>query len=579
MALSLRLITFAVIFSGLCPLTAVASPIAFVNASTEATKTDEPTPADEKTEKAKPADDDKSTKKEETKPKAAKKKDKSNGKTDKPKDSAATAKKDEASAKADDKESKSAKSDEKRKTYKVEPKRMKVDLALEGTFAASKTEEVALRPDSWTDYEIVDVADLGAKVHKGERLFKFDAEKINDAIEDLELDQRLSEISIMRSEEELPRTEKTLKMDFEDADRADRQARDDFKRYNDTDRPMTVKSAEFLVKYYNFNLDYEKDELDQLEKMYKADDLTEKTEEIILKRQKSAVEFAQFSLDNAKLTSEEMLKVRLPRMDVQLKESLERTALAKARAQMALSLDLDRTRYELEQRKNARKKSLEKHTKLLADRELMEIKSPADGIVYYGQCVNGRWADTASLVQKYQPHNKVTGDSVLMTIVEQRPLYITSNLEEGKRPDVSDDQKAKIVLPSEGGDRLNGKVKSISPIPVSSGKFEINFDVDQDEIPAWIVAGMSCKINVTTYDKADAVVVPKKSVHDDENDPDTHYVWLVDPKDADAKPQRHDVKLGKRKEDEIEIVKGLKKGDIISLDDESDKAHKADDKD
>jgi multidrug efflux pump subunit AcrA (membrane-fusion protein) len=193
--------------------------------------------------------------------------------------------------------------------------------------------------------------------------------------------------------------------------------------------------------------------------------------------------------------------------------------------------------------------------------------------------VNGRFAETASLVQKYQPHNKVSGDSILMTIVEQRPLYITSTLDEGKRPDVSDSQKAKIALPSETADRIGGKIKSISPIPVSSAKFEIKFDVDQDDLPDWIVAGMNCKINVTTYDKENAVVVPKKSVHDDDYDSDTHYVWLVDKDDADAKPKRQDVKLGKRKEDEIEIVNGLKKGDIISLEDESDKTKKAVDKD
>ena len=69
---------------------------------------------------------------------------------------------------------------------------------------------------------------------------------------------------------------------------------------------------------------------------------------------------------------------------------------------MALSLDLNRARYELEQRKKARTKSLDRHAKLLADRELMEIKSPADGIVYYGQCVNGRWSDTASLINQVQ---------------------------------------------------------------------------------------------------------------------------------------------------------------------------------
>ncbi len=240
----------------------------------------------------------------------------------------------DSAGKADDK---AAKSEEKRKTYKVEPKRFKIDLSLDGAFVADKMHEVALRPDSWSDYEIVNVADLGAKVHKGEVLFKFDAEEINKAIDDLELEQRISELTIMRSEEELPRIEQTLKMEFDDADRSDREAKEDFKRYNEIDRPMSIKSSEFMLKYYKFNLDYEKDELDQLEKMYKADDLTEATEEIVLKRQRSAVEFAQFSLENAKLNHDEMLDVRIPRMDIQIKESLERASLAKARADGLIS--------------------------------------------------------------------------------------------------------------------------------------------------------------------------------------------------------------------------------------------------
>ena len=80
--------------------------------------------------------------------------------------------------------------------------------------------------------------------------------------------------------------------------------------------------------------------------------------------------------------------------------------MALARAQMALSLDLNRARYELEQRKKARTKSLDRHAKLLDDRGLMEIKSPADGIVFYGQCVNGRWSDTPSLINKYKPQEQ-----------------------------------------------------------------------------------------------------------------------------------------------------------------------------
>ena len=49
-------------------------------------------------------------------------------------------------------------------------------------------------------------------------------------------------------------------------------------------------------------------------------------------------------------------------------------------------------------------------------------------------------------------------------------------------------------------------------------------------------------------------------------------MWLVQADDEDAKPERRNVKLGKRKADEVEILKGLKKGDVISLDDEGEKA-------
>ena len=505
--------------------------------------------------------------------------------TDKKQTTVDDAKKEEEKAKADDdgKAKAATKSEEKadaksttkkRKTHKLEPKRLKIDITLDGTFVARQMEEVALRPETWTNYEIEEVVEHGAKVRKGETLIEFDSEKIDEAIADLELEQRLNELAIMRADEELPRMEKTLRLDFDDAERANQQAKEDFERYKEIERPMAVKSAEFLVKYYDFMLNYEKDELDQLEKMYEADDLTEETEEIVLKRQRNSVEFAEFGLESARLDRDETLKVRLPRMDIRIKESLERTSLARARAQTALSLDLNRARYEQEQRKKARTKSLDKHAKLLADRELMEIEAPADGIVFYGQNVNGRWSDTQTLINKYKPHGNIAPGAILMTIVESRPVFVTSTVEEGKRPDVADGQKAKISLPAEGTDRVAGEVKSISSIPVSPGKFEINFDVQQEQIPDWIVPGMSCKVQITTYDKKEALVVPKTAIHDDEDNEDQKYLWLVDPDDEEAKPERRNVKLGKRKGDEVEVIKGLKEGDVVSLEDESKKEKK-----
>jgi multidrug efflux pump subunit AcrA (membrane-fusion protein) len=284
------------------------------------------------------------------------------------------------------------------------------------------------------------------------------------------------------------------------------------------------------------------------------------------------VEYAEYSLENAVLRRDETLKVLLPRYDVAIKESLERAEMALARARTALSVDLNRARYELEQRKEARTKSLDRHAKLLEDRGLMEIKSPAEGIVFYGQCVNGRWGETSQLINKYKPHGTVMPGATLVTIVEPRPLYITATLDEGKRPDVAEGQKASIALPAEGADRLAADVKSISAIPVSSGKFEIEFELPQDKIPDWVVAGMSCKIQVKPYDKKEALTVPKAAVRDDEDDPNQKFVWIVNPDDAEAKPERRNVTLGKRSGDDVEVLKGLKKDEVVSLEDESKKA-------
>jgi HlyD family secretion protein len=525
-------------------------------------KSDEATAEEEKGAEEKT--DEKAEEKKEEKPAEAKE--------DKEAEKADESTKEKAAAKSDEKETKP--DAKKRKTYKVEPKRLKIDLALDGTFVASKMDDVWLRPEAWTDYEIVEVAEHGQKVRKGETLFKFDSEKLNEAIADLELEQRLNELAITKTEEEMPRMEKTLKLDFAAAERANAQAKEDFERYREIDRPFMEKTAEYMVKYYDFNLGYEKDELEQLEKMYEADDLTEDTEEIVLKRQKSTVEFAEFSLENAKLNREETLKISLPRYDIRIKEALERTEMAEARSRMALSIDLNQARYELEQRKKARKKSLDRHTKLLEDRGLMEIKSPADGIVFYGQNVNGRWSDTATLINKYKPKSKVTPGSVLMTIVEPRPLFVLSSIDEGKRPDVKDGLKVKVALPAEDAERIGGEIKSIAPIPTGPGKFEVKFDIDQEKIPEWVAPGMGCKIQITTYNKKEAILVPKAAVHDDEDNEEQKYVWIVDAEDEDAKPERRNVKIGKRKCEEIEIVKGLKKGDVVSLEDESKKAKK-----
>ena len=64
---------------------------------------------------------------------------------------------------------------------------------------------------------------------------------------------------------------------------------------------MQEKAEAFMLKQAENMLEYEAVRAAGLEKMYKADDVVERPNEIILKRQRDAVEHAKFALEVAKM--------------------------------------------------------------------------------------------------------------------------------------------------------------------------------------------------------------------------------------------------------------------------------------
>src|SRR5206468_2329789 len=98
-------------------------------------------------------------------------------------------------------------------------------------------------------------------------------------------------------------------------------AEEDYDYFQNTGRAQREKSARFNLKSAQQRLDNAKEELSQLEKMYKADDLTEETEEIVLKRQKFAVEAADYSLETSKQMADQSLNTTIPREHEGLKNA------------------------------------------------------------------------------------------------------------------------------------------------------------------------------------------------------------------------------------------------------------------
>jgi hypothetical protein len=451
--------------------------------------------------------------------------------------------------------------EKKPETVKVKTKDLKIEVESEGVFVAEESDEVALRPEVWTTFKVLEAVPHGKRVRKGDVLVKFDDKDIEESLAEKGLQQRLGELALMEAEEEFPRAEKAITLTYDQTKREYEQAKDEYERFQKQMREMSEKLAQYYLKSAEQDFESAREELDQLVKMYEADELTEETEEIVLRRQKFQVEAAKFFVDYSKINHDYTMSVSIPRREEMLKTAVELTKIEFERAKMAKSLGMNQQRYELQGLRETRARSVENFAKLEQDRALMTLKAPADGIAYYGRQVNGRWIEVSGMEQKLIPFGTVSPNSVVMTIVKDRPVYVETSIGEKELPTVKAKQEVTVVPAADSEVELKGAVEKVADVPGGGNKFAVRIEVEADKLPEWLMPGMTGKTKITTYDVEDAVVIAADLVQSDEDDPKKKYVMLQI--EDEEKPIRRDIKLGKTKDKEVEIVKGLEKGDEI----------------
>ncbi len=447
-------------------------------------------------------------------------------------------------------------------THTVEKGPFKIQIKLDGVFEGQTMTEVVLRPKTWSDFSVLGAVEHGARVNRGDLLVTLDLEKIDKAIADLRTQQKLADLALKQAQQQLQLLGKSTPLDLQASQRAGRVAKEDSKFYFKVGRPLALKSAHHMLERARQRVEYEEEELRQLEKMYKADDLTEETEEIILKRARNSLEQAKFYLESAKIGHDRALKFELPRRDESVKESAQRCDLQWNKAKVALPLALRKQRLELEKMKIKRARSEEKLKKLLADRAAMIVKAPAAGVVYYGKCTRGKFSSADSKANDLRRGGSLSAGEVFMTIVKSRPMHVRATIPEKQLQYVRAGSKG-IVQPTGYPDlKLTAIVDRVAPVPVSSGKFDARITVELDRKAEDLMPGMTCKVKLVPYLKKHAITVPPKCVSTDELDDQKHYVYLLD---KDGKPKKQYVTVGKRTDKKVEILKGLSEGDKILL--------------
>jgi hypothetical protein len=409
--------------------------------------------------------------------------------------------------------------------------------------------------EQWgADLEVVEVASPGP-VQKGQTLVKFRTDKIDEALAAAERDLTLARFNFQRQTEDLQRqkeaqslAQKKAEMDFAAADNA-------LTRFLEWEKAMKLQEADLRLQNSKDNLADSEEELAQLEKMYKSDDLTEETEEIVLRRTRRQLARQKTYLTFQQKRDEVWRAVDFPREEESLQLAKRRATVDFERFKVAAATAEEQQRVEYEKAKAGFVKQEETTAKLRKDREKFELKAPEAGIAVWGTLSRGKWSGgeppSAALIAAGR--SKVKPGQVLFTIVRPGDVQVRTSVGEASVFSVIEGLPAKVRPGPAPKLDLVGK---ISRVGRTSGGTDYDVVIELGAPDARLLPGHTCKVRVTVSEKTDAITVPAACV---ESDGDKRFVQVW----ADGKASKREVDAGESSGGRTEILSGLKEGERV----------------
>lgn len=363
-------------------------------------------------------------------------------------------------------------------------------IKLTGTFEAIRQFEVSADNQHLTDLKLERIVPFGAAVTKEQTLVWFETEPLDDKIRSAETDLALARLDLESDEFTHQQFLKKQALDKAKADRDRKLAQQTYDNYQRADRDRAIKQAEFSLASSEFSLESATEEYRQLEQMYKEDDLTEESEEIVLRRAKRAMESAAFSLERAKIQAERTIKQSIPNDDANQEDALTRATMDHEKSVHSLSIEKQKRDLELQRKRRKVNDQADELGEMRTERKKVVLKSDIDGIFVYGEIVRGK---LPAKQVRWDKGSSVNGKQVLGTVVDPSKLQVRMELPEEHLATVRAGVTCKVIPKSMPGVELNGVVKSVGIVPIAAEKYDCVINVRGKSL-ADVLPAMTCDV-------------------------------------------------------------------------------------
>jgi HlyD family secretion protein len=431
-----------------------------------------------------------------------------------------------------------------------------VSHSLKATVLPETVVPIRLDAKAWPTFEIVSIANHGSSVKKGESMIVFKTDAVDEKLADSKQALIAAELGLAQAELDLATLEKNVPEQLLRMERATKVAAEELAYFQSTRLDATKQDADHDLKRQKQILASYQEELRQLLKMYKADDITEDTEEIILQKQKDAVEFAEFAVRMETLNNKRTHEVTLPRELISLTEKRDDTALQLSKAKQDLPRSLELKKIEVEKMRTSLKRNREDFADLEQDRKLFEFKAPADGLFYHGNIENGTWS-TGELIKTLVPKGAApVGKAFANFIPSTSTLVVESFATQADAEALQKGAKGFAVLSGREDVLIPVTLSKSSEIPTAQGTYPTTFSAEwpKSVTPA---PGQVLDVKVFSYENEKAITLPVKAIELGSKG------WTIAVKLADGKTERRVVTLGKSNGETTEVISGAEVDQVV----------------
>lgn len=444
-------------------------------------------------------------------------------------------------------------------SFKVKKGPLRISVTESGTIQAK--EKITVKNEVEGNTSIIYIVDEGTKVKKGDLLVELDSSNLVDQKIDQEIMVQNADASFVSARENLAVTKNQAKSDVDKAQLAYDFAKQDLDKYLNGEYPNQLRQAEAKITLADEEYTRAQDKLEWSTRLYDEQYLSKselQADQLAEKQKKLNLELAREEL--------ELLKnYTFKRQKTQLESDVEQARMALERTTRKAKADIVQAEASLNAKEAEYNRQKDKLKKIETQIEKTKIFAPADGLALYATSTErrGRFGpsdeplDEGSTVRERQE---------LITLPTTTGFNVEIDIFEASLDKIRPGLPVVITVEALPGERFMGKVVSVAPVPDANTSFMAPdlkvyptlIEIENTDNVDQLKSGMSCEAEIIVEQYKEALYIPVQAVIRVNGKP-TVFLGEGD----NLKPR--EVETGLDNNLMIQIKKGLKEGEVVSL--------------